>query len=262
MLNQDVFIRGWRTSQNSKTRPHFVEHTLGNFSFCISDPFVEFFAFHDKEIISRLYDATFEGNWSGSINIVSGHHTDGDTCTLALSYGWWNFITNWIFDSNYTQTSQAGNDCIFIIPVWFTFNLSFIWCSWFPMNIISVRYTNGTKTIWGHRLNYCLYQSILFFSWESFQFSIFAINKHTLFENNFRCSFTEYSESFFTRQVDHGAHILSDWIERVYLLDFVLGNLITFGLVVFTESNYITKKTTFSLVTNLLCWFSWIVWRL
>ena len=40
-----------------------------------------------QEVISRMYDATFSGDGSGSVDVVSCHHAHGDSSPLALPDG-------------------------------------------------------------------------------------------------------------------------------------------------------------------------------
>lgn len=59
----------------------------------VADPSVELFAFDTQEVISRLQDATFDGNGTCSIDVVSSHHADSDPSPLALSNGFW-YLSN------------------------------------------------------------------------------------------------------------------------------------------------------------------------
>ena len=55
----------------------------------VADPSVELFPLHAEEVVSRLHDATFDGDGPGSVDVVSGHHADSDPGPLALSDGVW-----------------------------------------------------------------------------------------------------------------------------------------------------------------------------
>lgn len=62
---------------------------LTDLSQLVADPSVKLFAFNAQEVIPRLQDATFDGNGSCSIDVVSGHHADSDASPLTLSDGFW-----------------------------------------------------------------------------------------------------------------------------------------------------------------------------
>ena len=50
----------------------------------ISNLFVKLFPVEYQEIIPGFYNPTFGCNCSGSVNIVSGHHSDRDTGSLTF----------------------------------------------------------------------------------------------------------------------------------------------------------------------------------
>lgn len=53
------------------------------------DPSVKLFPLQTQEVVSRLQDATFGGDGTGRVDVVSGHHADSDPGPLALSDGVW-----------------------------------------------------------------------------------------------------------------------------------------------------------------------------
>lgn len=55
----------------------------------VADPPIEFFAFQAQEVLSRVDNATLDGNGPGCVDIVTGDHADCDTCPLALADGFW-----------------------------------------------------------------------------------------------------------------------------------------------------------------------------
>lgn len=55
----------------------------------VTDPTVELFPLQTQEVVSRLQDATFGGDGSGSVDVVSRDHADGDPSPLALPDGLW-----------------------------------------------------------------------------------------------------------------------------------------------------------------------------
>lgn len=69
--------------------PLWDSTVLNNLSELVADPSVELFALKTQEVVSRLQDATFDSNSTGSVDVVSSHHADSDPSPLALSDGLW-----------------------------------------------------------------------------------------------------------------------------------------------------------------------------
>lgn len=53
----------------------------------VSDLLVELLALQTKEVFVGKDDATLGCDGTGGVNVVSGHHTHRDACTLALGDG-------------------------------------------------------------------------------------------------------------------------------------------------------------------------------
>lgn len=62
---------------------------MSDLAHLVADPLVELFALQTQEVISRLQNATFGGDGSGSVDVVSCYHADSDTGPLALPDGFW-----------------------------------------------------------------------------------------------------------------------------------------------------------------------------
>lgn len=77
-------------SQSSTDQSNPLSLCLSDLSHFIVNASVELFALQTQEIISRMQNATFNGNCTGSIDIVSSHHANSDSSPLALSDGFWN----------------------------------------------------------------------------------------------------------------------------------------------------------------------------
>lgn len=77
-------------SQSSTDQSNPLSLCLSDLSHFIVNASVELFALQTQEIISRMQNATFNGNCAGSIDIVSSHHANSDSSPLALSDGFWN----------------------------------------------------------------------------------------------------------------------------------------------------------------------------
>lgn len=56
-------------------------------SFLVPDSSVEVFPLQTDEVVSRVDDATFSGDGSGCIDVVTSHHPYRDTRTLTLPNG-------------------------------------------------------------------------------------------------------------------------------------------------------------------------------
>lgn len=63
--------------------------SLPDLAHLVADPLVELFPLQTQEVISRLQNATFGGDGSGSVDVVSCHHADSDPGPLALPDGFW-----------------------------------------------------------------------------------------------------------------------------------------------------------------------------
>lgn len=55
----------------------------------IADPPVELFALQAQEVLSRMDNATLDGDGPGCVDIVTSDHADCDACPLALADGFW-----------------------------------------------------------------------------------------------------------------------------------------------------------------------------
>lgn len=58
-------------------------------SLFIANPPVEFFPFDAQEVLSRVDDATFNGNGSGGVNVVTSDHSHCDASTLTFTNSFW-----------------------------------------------------------------------------------------------------------------------------------------------------------------------------
>lgn len=58
-------------------------------SLFITNPPVKFFAVDAQEVLSRVDDATFDGNGSGSVDVVTSHHSHCDASTLTFTNSIW-----------------------------------------------------------------------------------------------------------------------------------------------------------------------------
>lgn len=58
-------------------------------SLLISDPPVELLPLEAEEVLSRVDDATFDGDGTRSVDVVPGDHAHGDPGSLALPDGFW-----------------------------------------------------------------------------------------------------------------------------------------------------------------------------
>lgn len=56
-------------------------------SFLVPDSSVEVFALDAQEVVSRVDDATFSGDGSGCVNVVTRHHPHRDAGALTLTDG-------------------------------------------------------------------------------------------------------------------------------------------------------------------------------
>ena len=81
---------------------------MSDLSELVADPLVELFAFHTEEVLSRLQDATFDGDGSGSINVVSSHHADSDAGPLAPFDGFWYLKSQKYSTERLCLTSTSG----------------------------------------------------------------------------------------------------------------------------------------------------------
>ncbi len=79
---------------------------MSDLSLLVADPSVKLFAFHTQEVTSRWQDATFRGDGPGSIDVVSGHHADGDPGPLALSNGFWYLMRT-------TEETRLGGNTVY-----------------------------------------------------------------------------------------------------------------------------------------------------
>lgn len=72
-----------------QTEPLRWAHAHTYLPLLVADPPIEFFAFQAQEVLSRVDNATLDGNGPGCVDIVTGDHADCDTCPLALADGFW-----------------------------------------------------------------------------------------------------------------------------------------------------------------------------
>lgn len=63
-----------------------------NLAQLVANAPVKFPSLYAQEVISRMYDATFRGDGSGSVDVVACHHTHGDSSPLALPDGFWHLL--------------------------------------------------------------------------------------------------------------------------------------------------------------------------
>lgn len=64
-------------------------HAHAYLPLLVADPPIEFFALQAQEVLSRVDNATLDGDGPGCVDIVTGDHADCDTCPLALADGFW-----------------------------------------------------------------------------------------------------------------------------------------------------------------------------
>lgn len=86
--------------------PHPCTPDSSNLSFLIADEPIEFLSFQAQEVLPREQDPTLGCNGTGCVDIITCHHPDSNTSTLALQDGLWHLL-----DSNDNWESVSRTVC-------------------------------------------------------------------------------------------------------------------------------------------------------
>lgn len=93
-FHQRVFV-GWLGSgHHTQLRPHLIQKFLLDNTVFVSDSLVKLFPFDYQHVLTRLHNAALLCDRACSVDIVSGHHSDNNSCPLALFYCIGHFRTN------------------------------------------------------------------------------------------------------------------------------------------------------------------------
>mmetsp|Transcript_122122 Transcript_122122/g.182408 ORF Transcript_122122/g.182408 Transcript_122122/m.182408 type:complete len:718 (+) Transcript_122122:85-2238(+) len=106
--DEDVLVEGRGARQHAQVRPHQVKLVLLDVAVGVGHAVAERLAVqHRTWAVGCRDNATLHGYCLGGVDVVSGHHPDGDASLLALRDRIRNLVTEGVFDSHEAHAHQA-----------------------------------------------------------------------------------------------------------------------------------------------------------
>ena len=78
----------------------FIQVFFSNCHCSHCSPSIEFFSFESDEVLPRLENSTGSGDWAGSVDVISSHHSNCDSGLLALDDRCRHLGTHWVLQVN------------------------------------------------------------------------------------------------------------------------------------------------------------------
>ena len=208
----------------------------------------------------------------GSIDVVTGDHSHGDTGPLALFDGVGDLRPHRILDTDDAQAGEIRNDILLVFPVGLVVNVYLVDVG-LARHEVPISDRDRPEAVARHRLDHVLHQPILHVPGELFQITVATVNKGTSAGrkkvkglHSYACKEKERDRFARKRKVliyallhddfgsalgeepeatalpwDDGRHALANAVERVDTRERLLGVIIAHRLIILAQGEHESK---------------------